>query len=197
MSLYVILLTFGVVLLAELPDKSMLATIVLSTKFGGRWVALGAAVAFAVHVLIAVTAGSLLGLLPYQVLDILVGVLFLGGALLLWRESRADDDGDDTSLPDAAPVHAPPWKAFSASFGVIFLSEWGDITQLTMVNLVAAHEAPIEVAIGSLLALWVAVLLAVTVGRTLLRKVSPIVMHRVGAAVFGVLAVASFVQAAR
>lgn len=197
MNLLVIVLVFGVILLAELPDKSMIATLVLSTKFGARWVALGAGVAFAIHVAIAVTAGSLLALLPHQVLDAVVGLLFALGAWLLWRESREDDEAEDANADAATPVSARPWAAFGASFGVIFLSEWGDITQLALANMAAAYDAPLSVAIGGLLALWTAVLLGVTLGRTLLKRVSAQLLHRIGTVIFAALAAYSFVQVAR
>lgn len=195
MNLLVIVLVFGVILLAEIPDKSMIATLVLSTKFGPKWVALGACTAFAIHVAIAVMAGSLLRLLPHQLLDAVVGVLFALGAFLLFRESREDDEAQDANADAATPVSARPWAAFAASFGVIFLSEWGDITQLALANMVAAYDAPLEVAIGGLLALWTAVLLGVTLGRTLMKKVSARLLHRIGGTIFTVLAAVSFVQA--
>lgn len=197
MNLLVVVLVFGVILLAEIPDKSMIATLVLSTKFGGRWVALGACAAFAIHVAIAVTAGSLLRLLPHQLLDAVVGVLFALGALLLWRESRHDDEAEDANADAATPVSTRPWAAFGASFGVIFLSEWGDITQLALANMVAAYNAPWEVAIGGVLALWTAVLLGVTIGRTLLKRISAKLLHRAGTVIFAALAAISFVQAVR
>lgn len=197
MNLLVVLLVFGVILLAELPDKSMIATLVLSTKFGGKWVALGACAAFAIHVAIAVTAGSLLRLLPHQVLDTVVGLLFAVGAFLLWRESREDDGAQEAGADAATTESVRPWAAFGASFGVIFLSEWGDITQLALANMAAAYDAPWAVAIGGVLALWTAVLLAVTVGRTLMKKVSARLLHRIGTVIFAALAAISFVQAVR
>ena len=59
----VIATVFGLVFVAELPDKTAVAGLVLGTKFPARWVFTGVAAAFLVHVVIATAAGALLSLL--------------------------------------------------------------------------------------------------------------------------------------
>ena len=83
MSVAVVAITFGVIFLAELPDKSMIASLVLGTRYRSLHVWLGAAAAFAVHVVIAVTAGGLLSLLPHRLVQSIVAALFLVGAAIL------------------------------------------------------------------------------------------------------------------
>ena len=58
-----ILSTFGIIFLAELPDKTALASLVLATRYPARQVVLGAWLAFLVQTLVAVAAGSLFQLL--------------------------------------------------------------------------------------------------------------------------------------
>ena len=195
MDLLLILLVLVVILVAELPDKTMFALLVLSTKFPARYVFLGAAAAFVVHVAIAVSAGSLLGLLPQTVLKLIVAGLFLIGALLLLRESfqSEDQDGDAAESAEALPRSAR--AGISSSFGIIFIGEWGDITQLTTANLAARYEDPVAVGIGAVLGLWCAALIGITVGRTLIRYVSAHLLQRVGAAIFLALAVISLGEA--
>jgi putative Ca2+/H+ antiporter (TMEM165/GDT1 family) len=99
-SLAVFAITFGAVLLVELPDKTLVATLVLSTKYRPRPVLAGVALAFAVQCVIAVTAGGLLHLLPHRVLEAIVAVLFAAGAALLFRESRPDGEDDPAEPAD-------------------------------------------------------------------------------------------------
>jgi putative Ca2+/H+ antiporter (TMEM165/GDT1 family) len=72
-----LLRAFVTVFPAELPDKTMVATIILVTRYRhplGVW--LGAAAAFLVHVVVAVAAGSAIALLPERVVGGVVTVLF-------------------------------------------------------------------------------------------------------------------------
>jgi putative Ca2+/H+ antiporter (TMEM165/GDT1 family) len=189
-----VLLVFGVILIAELPDKSMFAALVLSTKLPPRYVFLGAAAAFAVHVIIAIMAGSVLSLLPGRLLDVIVAAVFVIGAVLLLRESRQPPEtAEDADAIDTG--HRGAWPAMAASFGVIFLGEWGDITQLTTANLAAKYDSPVLVGIGAVLGLWTAAFLGIAVGKTLLTKISSSLLLRIGAAVFAVFAAISVIDA--
>jgi Ca2+/H+ antiporter, TMEM165/GDT1 family len=195
MTLGLIALVFGIVLIAELPDKTMFASLLLSTRFGARWVFIGAASAFLVHVTIAVTAGSLLGLLPHRVLEYIIAALFLLGAAFLLHASRSPEDEEETV--DAEITGSSHWAAVASSFAVIFIGEWGDITQIATANLAAKYDNPLAVGIGATLGLWAAALIAITAGRSLLRVISVTLLHRIGAVIFAVLAVVSLVQAIR
>jgi putative Ca2+/H+ antiporter (TMEM165/GDT1 family) len=196
MTLGLIALVFGIVLIAELPDKTMFASLLLSTRFGARWVFVGAAAAFAVHVTIAVTAGSLLGLLPHKALDFIVAALFLVGAAYLYRESRQPEAAEDQAAAGSTESGTVP-AAIVSSFGIIFIGEWGDITQIATANLAAKYHHPLAVGIGAVLGLWTAALIAITAGRTLLRVVSAPLLQRIGAVIFAALSVFSVIQAIR
>jgi len=109
-------IVFGTVLFAELPDNSGLASLVLSTRYRAGGVFAGAAAAFAVHVVLAVTCGSLLGLLPHKIVEIAVAVVFLAGAVLVLRTD--DDDDDDAIAADpAAAVDRPAGRASDGRHG--------------------------------------------------------------------------------
>jgi Ca2+/H+ antiporter, TMEM165/GDT1 family len=153
------LLTF----LGELPDKSLFASLVLGTRYRPAYVWAGAAAAFTVHVGIAVTAGRLLALLPQHFVDGVVGTLFLAGAVYLWLTSFRQQQPDGL---DAARHGGPPAsfaRVAGASFAVVFLAEWGDITQLTAANLAARYD-PLAVFAGATLGLWAVAAIAVNVG---------------------------------
>ena len=128
-------IAFGLTFLGELPDKSLFASLVLGTRYRPLYVWTGAAAAFAVQMAIAVTAGQLLALPPRPLVDAIVAALFVAGAAYLWissfREQRLDG-------ADAARQGGPPGsflRIAGTSFRVVFLAEWGDITQITAANL--------------------------------------------------------------
>ena len=73
MDFAVVLAVFPIIFIGELPDKTMFASLVMSTRGRPFIVWLGCAAGFAVHVVIAVTIGvALFHLLPHQVLDAVV-----------------------------------------------------------------------------------------------------------------------------
>jgi Ca2+/H+ antiporter, TMEM165/GDT1 family len=162
-ELAVIGIAFAVTFLAELPDKSMFASLVLATRYRSGAVWTGVAAAFAVHMAIAVTAGQLLALLPHRVVDGVVAGLFVAGAVYLWVISfrPAQLEGADAARQGG---HPPSFlRIVATSFTVIFLAEWGDITQLTAANLAARYN-PLLVFTGATLGLWTAAAIAVSVG---------------------------------
>jgi Ca2+/H+ antiporter, TMEM165/GDT1 family len=169
--------SFLIILPAELPDKTILACLLLGSRFRPGFVFAGAAAAFAVQVALAVTAGGLLGLLPHRPLQVAVAVLFVLGAVLLLRQRRADSDAyveDHRPRRSFLPVAA-------TSFTVVFVAEFGDLTQILTANLAAKYHQPLSVGIGSGLALWIAAGLAILGGRSLL-KVIPMRWLSLGAA---------------
>src|ERR1700678_3964384 len=91
-SLLLLATVFGVTFVAELPDKSMFASLVLGTRYRPAYVWLGVAAAFAVHVILAVVAGGLLTLAPRSVVDFVTAALFLGGAVWMLRSAKEDEN---------------------------------------------------------------------------------------------------------
>jgi putative Ca2+/H+ antiporter (TMEM165/GDT1 family) len=189
----VILTTFAVVFLAELPDKTALASLVLATKYPARLVFGGAAAGFAVQVLLALLAGSLLALLPHRILECVVSALFLAGAVLLFRQK--DEPLDEAmSEPSGRKSKA---KVFLTSFTVITIAEFGDLTQLVTANLAAHYRAPLLVGIGSFTALCSVAALAVLGGQGLLKVIPLKLITRSAAFIMAALAAVSLVGAIR
>ena len=75
-GLLITAVVFGTVTVVELPDNSGLATLVLGTRYRPIGVFAGTAAAFAMHAALAVAGGSLLGLLPHMIVQIVVAVVF-------------------------------------------------------------------------------------------------------------------------
>ncbi|MEY9889216.1 putative Ca2+/H+ antiporter (TMEM165/GDT1 family) [Catenulispora sp. MAP12-49] len=196
MDLIIILTVFGIVFLAELPDKTALASLVLGTRYRPSHVFVGTAAAFLVHVVLAILAGSLLTLLPGRLLHAVVGALFLMGAILLLR-GRHDEAEEEEELKLKGDKPATFRRVAGMSFGVILVAEFGDLTQIVTANLAAKYHDPISVGIGATLGLWAVAGLAIVGGRGLLKVVPITVITRVAAGIMGVLAVISIVEAIR
>lgn len=189
MSVYVALLCFPVVFLGELPDKTMFANLVMATKGPPRRVWLGAAAAFVVHVAIAVTVGAaLFAILPKHAVDAVVSGLFLLGAVYSWWEGTK---GNEVHVRPITSAH----RTVGTAFIVIFLAEWGDLTQLLTANLAAKYHAPLAVGVGAVLALWTVAGIAVASGQTLMRFVNISTVRKVTAVILVALAAYTAVSA--
>ncbi|MGP2441377.1 TMEM165/GDT1 family protein [Streptomyces sp. JW3] len=166
-SFTVTALVFGVVFLAELPDKTALAGLVLGTRYRASYVFAGVAAAFLVHVALAVAAGSVLTLLPQQIVHAITGVLFLGGAaVLLFTKGGADGDAEVRR-----PENQSFWKVAGAGFMLILVAEFGDLTQIMTANLAARYDDPVSVGLGAVLALWAVAGLGIVGGKALMKRV--------------------------
>jgi putative Ca2+/H+ antiporter (TMEM165/GDT1 family) len=192
--LSVIAAAFILVLPVELPDKTLFATLVLATRFAPLPVFVGVGTAFGLQVAIAVTAGSLLSLLPEAVVAAVVAVLFLVGAVLLWRSANSAAEDEDLDETPEAPSFV---KAAAISFGVLFAAEWGDLSQLATAGLAARYDAPISVFIGAWAALLTVSGLAVFLGKKLADRLPIAVIRRVAAGLFLVFAVFAVVETVR
>ncbi len=199
-SVGVLIATFVVILSVELPDKTLVATLVLSTKYRPLPVLLGVTAAFFVQCVVAVTAGQLLHLLPHRILLAVVALLFAAGAFVLLREARRSgpsDDGDADSDGVDNETETSTRRMAATSFGVLFAAEWGDASQLATAALTARYDEPITVFVGAFAALVGVAALAVVLGQVILRVVPLVWIHRVAGALFAVLAVLVAVQAIR
>jgi|tagenome__1003787_1003787.scaffolds.fasta_scaffold20908630_3 putative Ca2+/H+ antiporter (TMEM165/GDT1 family) len=183
------------VFLLELPDKTTALTLVLSSRFRSRPVLAGAAVAFALQAVIAVALGSAIRLLPERVVAGSVAVLFGVGAVLLLRESLADDADESDSAASAARAGTSFLRAAIISFGTLFLAEWGDASQVTAIGVAAKYAAPVAVGLGAFLALMSVTVIALLVGRKLRARVPAHFIQRGAAVVFGVFALLAAAQA--
>jgi len=191
-SLLIAVIVLGTVTVAELPDNSGLASLVLGTRYRPSWVFAGAAAAFTAHVVLAVTAGSFLTLLPHRLVQIVVVVVFLVGAVLVLRADK-DDDDDVRLKADATGF----WAVAATSFAVILLAELGDLSDIVIANLAARYHNPVAVGIGSVLALWLVTALAITGGRGLTRILPLRWISRLAALVMVVMAGFTLAEAIR
>jgi putative Ca2+/H+ antiporter (TMEM165/GDT1 family) len=193
--LSVVLAAFVLILPVELPDKTLFATLVLATRFPPLPVFVGVGAAFGLQVAIAVTAGSLLSLLPGALVSGVVAALFLTGAILLWREARKGAEDDEAAAQ--ARENTSFVRAAAISFGVLFAAEWGDLSQLATAGLAARYAEPLSVFVGSWAALLVISGLAAFLGRKLADRLPVPLLHRIAAGLFLVFAVIAVVETVR
>src|SRR5580658_4586799 len=150
--------SFLAVLPAELPDKTILATLILSSRYRPGYVFTGAAAAFLVQVVIGVAAGGALSLLPHRPVEGAAAAAFAAGAFLLLRHKEEEggqdeeggeggEDGDDKGGPNG--LRDGFWTVFGTSFAVVFLAEFGDLTQFMTVSLAARFHNPLAIGVGA------------------------------------------------
>lgn len=188
----IIFAVFPVIFIAELPDKSVFAALVLSSRGRPLFVWLGAAGAFLAHVVIAVTAGvGLFHLLPKRAVEAVVAALFLLGAGLTFRESAKEEEA---MIEREVPSHR---RVATTAFVVVFVAEWGDLTQILTANLAAHYRSALSVGVGSVLALWAVAAVAVIGGQRLLRTINVRTLRRFTGVILLVLAIVAAVSATR
>jgi putative Ca2+/H+ antiporter (TMEM165/GDT1 family) len=175
---------FGIIFIAELPDKTALAALVLATRHRALPVWLGAAGALTVQSLVAVAAGQLVSLLPPRPVHIVAGVVFVLSGIWMWL--RKAEEEEDTPKEGNGGFWASAWVVFS----VVFIAEWGDLTQLATAALAARYHSPIVVFSASTLALWSVTGIAVFVGNHAGKMLDPNVTKRIAAVLFAAIGAA-------
>lgn len=250
MNLGAFLVTFGLVIPAELPDKTFISCLVMASRHRPLPVWIGAATALVLQAGIAVVAGRLLVLLPATAVHSVVAALFIGGAAYLIfvpereeekagarlaaRDGRSEEapapargpeqvqaEGSRESGPTAAaapaagsavapvaepavapaadpgagpPVEAqvgPPvdehwWRPALATFSLLALAEFGDITQILIANLTARFRDAWAVFLGASLAFVIVCAVGVLAGRAIVRVVPLSLVRKVsGIALLG------------
>jgi putative Ca2+/H+ antiporter (TMEM165/GDT1 family) len=193
MHLSVLGITFGLIFVAELPDKTMIASVIMATRYRPLAVWVGAAVAMVVNSGVAVAAGRLLELLPHRAVDAVVAALVAAGALYLFlsRESSQEREGEERA-EQARRFH----RIAAGAFVVIVVAEMGDITQVLTANLAAHYRDPWSVLVGSAAALVAVVTIGVVTGQRLVRVLPLSAIRKAGGVLLGGFAVYSAVKAA-
>jgi Ca2+/H+ antiporter, TMEM165/GDT1 family len=191
MDLAAFAVTFGAIFVVELPDKTFIAALVLSTRYKPLAVWIGVGLAFGIQTLLAVLVGKVATLLPEAVFQGIALVIFLVGALVLIRTAPGADAEEKEQEEEYAAKAAEPktfLKAVVASFVVLFAAEWGDLSQLLTINMMSRYDDHVSVFLGAWAALLTVSGLAVLVGRVLLRYMRLSLLHYIGSAVCLLLA---------
>jgi putative Ca2+/H+ antiporter (TMEM165/GDT1 family) len=170
--------TFSLIFIAELPDKTAFATLLMATRKNPFAIFIGVAAAFVIQSFVAVSFGSLLSLLPHSIVRIAAGLMFFVFAWMMWRrkdekEEDVADDGKNAFL-----------KTIWSSFIVIFVAEWGDLTQLATATLSAQYRNPLTLFTSATLALWTVTAIAVLVGNRAKHMIKPGPLNKIASVAF-------------
>ena len=193
MNLALVLTVFGVIFLAELPDKTMIAILIMASRGRPLAIWLGAATAFTIHMAIAAVAGGLLEKLPHLALEIMITVMFLGIAayLLIVPEKEEIEEGEREAAKEKVST---AWRTGLQAFTILLVAETGDLTQLLAAGFAAKSHQPIPVFIGSTTAMLSVGAIGAFGGRALI-KVLPLARIRQGGGILLlVLGVVSLVR---
>jgi len=190
MDLVPLAASFGLIMLAELGDKTQLAVVSLSSKRKSKSVFVGALLAFALVDGISALAGGVIAtLIPASWIGIGAGLAFLVFAVYTLFFEKTDK-----------PKVEARSVAVASSFSLIALMELGDKTQLAVVSLAAEYDAPILVFAGVMLAFTALTGLGVALGSVISERVA-LKYVRIGSGlvfmVFGVLFIWSAVTGTR
>jgi putative Ca2+/H+ antiporter (TMEM165/GDT1 family) len=176
----------------------MVATLVLATRFPVVPVLIGTSLGFITQAAIAVAAGSLIAELPSTPVKAVSAAIFLLGAILTLRSAENPEEEErevEEELAGTSPKTGA-WHVIGISFLILFLAEWGDLTQLLTASLSARYHDPAAVFLGSSGGLVTAGLIAATGGKALLRVLPMIWIRRIAATAFTVVAVITALEAA-
>ncbi|MDO9104532.1 MAG: TMEM165/GDT1 family protein [Methylovulum sp.] len=173
--------SFALIVAAEMGDKSQLVCMTLASRHRAMPVMLGATAAFALLNTLAVIFGAAIASwLPGWVVALTVAFLFATFGIQSLRAKAEDDDGEVKEKSGHG--------IFFTTFLLITVAEFGDKTQLAVVALSSA-SVPVAVWLGATVALATTSALGILAGRTLLKKVPLILLHRVSGVIFLVLSV--------
>jgi putative Ca2+/H+ antiporter (TMEM165/GDT1 family) len=216
MELGVVITVYALIFVAELPDKTMIATLIMGSRYRPVLVWTGASLAFLIHATLAVAVGQLLQLLPHRWIEGITAVLFAAGAAYLLfvpekeqevaGEEEADKAGGGSGGGNgseagggagATGMRRPGLKTVGTAFAIIFIGEFGDLTQILTANLAAKYHQPASVFVGAFAALTTVAALGAFGGRALLRYLPLAVIRRVGGILLAGFAVYSLVNVVR
>jgi len=199
MSFAIAVTAFLLIFPIELPDKTFVATLVLATRYRPLLVWLGVSAAFAVQTVVAVTLGGLIGRLPRTPVEIFAALMFVAGGLILIR-GATKADAEEAETEQEFETKAKPgihgWRVVGTSFLVLFVAEWGDLSQLLTAGLVVRYEDPVSVGVGAFVALATVSALGALLGRALLTRIKLATVRRVGGTLCLLLGAASLLHVA-
>ena len=177
-----ILISTGVVALAEMGDKTQLLAFLLAARFKKPVpIILGILLATIVNHGFAGALGAwITTLLSPNALGWILGISFI--AMAIWTLKPDEIEEDEAKI-------AGRFGVFGATTITFFLAEMGDKTQIATVALAANYSNVILVVIGTTLGMMIADVPAVFIGTKFAQKVSMRLVHGIAAAVFAVLGV--------
>jgi Ca2+/H+ antiporter, TMEM165/GDT1 family len=186
----ILIATYGAVFVAEIVGDKLLYTAgVLATRYRTVPIMIGMLIAFMAKMAVAVALGNAISKLPPLFVATLTSISFIGVAITLWRKpvERASPEKDNRAS-----------RAAMISFAAIFLSEWGDVGQITAATMAARYGAPMLVWFGAVAAMATKGALAASVGagvrQWIASRIQPKVIRYAGVSALLILGVLSVLE---
>lgn len=185
-----LLLSFAVIFVAELGDKSQLMALTFATRYKALPILIGITIATAtVHAVSVIVGGVLSVALPTRLITLVAGIAFLGFAAWTLRGDKLDDD-------EASKAERSNRSAIVAASTAFFLAELGDKTMLATITLATTHNL-FWVWFGSTIGMVAADALAIGVGKLLGARLPEKTIRYFASGAFLVFGVILLVEAAR
>ncbi|MFW9615207.1 TMEM165/GDT1 family protein [Aquabacterium sp.] len=183
-----ILVSTGVVALAEIGDKTQLLAFILAARFKKPVpIILGILLATIInHGLAGALGAWVTSVLSPQVLRWVLGLSFIGMAI--WTLIPDEIEDEETQIASRLGV-------FGATLVTFFLAEMGDKTQVATVAMAAHYAQPLMVVIGTTLGMLIADVPAVFVGDKLSARIPMKLVHTIAAGIFAVLGIVTLLGA--
>jgi putative Ca2+/H+ antiporter (TMEM165/GDT1 family) len=181
------LISTGIVALAEIGDKTQLLSFILAAKFRKPWpICFGILVATLFnHALAGAVGAWITSLLGPETLRWILGISFI--AMAGWMLIPDKFDENDAKFAKAG--------VFVTTLIAFFLAEMGDKTQFATIALAAQYQAVVPVVLGTTLGMMIANVPAVILGDRIADRMPVTIVHRVAAAIFLVLGIATLLGA--
>ncbi len=186
----ILLTAFGAVFVAEIVgDKLLYTTGILAARYRTMPIMFGMAVAFMAKMGVAVLIGGAVSKLPRPLVATITTLSFLGVALALWRKADRPHESQDKHRAS---------KAAAVSFAAIFLSEWGDVGQITAAALTAKYHRSFVIWLGAVGAMVTKGALAAFLGGGIRRwiqdRIAPQVVRYLAVSLLMVLGILSVLE---
>jgi putative Ca2+/H+ antiporter (TMEM165/GDT1 family) len=204
MDIAVFLITYGILFIGELGDKTQLIVFNLALEYKKFYkVGIGATLGFAVIVTIGILFGSLITeFVPLAIISLISGLLFIAIGLFSLRNIKTlylnerklkpnninikqkNDGIEETETRETARFEWLKKNPYLAGFGFIFLMELGDKTQLLTITLASFYALPFEVWLGAFLALTSVAWIGIFAGAAIAKKVPKFYLKVVAVSIF-------------
>lgn len=195
------------VTVSELGDKTFFIAAILAMRHSRRWVFIGAIAALALMTVLSVLMGQVAALLPESTLQWAeIGLFLCFGFKLLYEASQMPTTIGFTEEKEAAETvvktertlaekqqKETPLAVIIEAFGLTFVAEWGDRTQIATIALAAANS-PVGVVLGAVLGHAVCAAFAVCCGRWLCGRLSERTLTALGGGLFIIFALIGFIS---
>jgi putative Ca2+/H+ antiporter (TMEM165/GDT1 family) len=183
-----LLISTGIVALAEIGDKTQLLAFLLAARFKKPLPIIAGIFCATVvnHGLAGALGAWITASLSPEILRWVLGVSFIGMAVWTLIPDKIEDDEGDMG---------GRWGVFGATLIAFFLAEMGDKTQIATVAMAAHFPDPVLVVVGTTLGMLIADVPAVFIGDRLSAKIPMRLVHGIAAALFALLGVATLLGA--